>query len=68
MTESNMSIVVPSGHIKPQKKRPNMSVAMMRGIESSAAAINVRYAILVIMRIRGSKRKKRFWDVTAIPY
>lgn len=68
MIESNMSIVVPNGHIKPQKKRPNMSVAMTRRIESSAAAVIARYAILVIMRIRGSTRKKRFWDVTAMPY
>jgi hypothetical protein len=68
MIESNMSIVVPNGHIKPQKKRPNMSVAMMRRRESIAAVTIVRYAILVMMRIRGSKRKKIFWDVTAMPY
>ena len=58
--ESKMSIIVPRGQIKPQKNLPKTNVPIIKKIESRAAVITARYAILVIIRINGSNRKKRF--------
>lgn len=60
MTESKISIVVPIGHINPQKKRPKISVPTIIRIDKRAAVTTVRFAILMTTRINGSKRKKMF--------
>ena len=39
---SNISIVVPSGQAKPQKKRPKISVAKIKKIDNQAVAMIVR--------------------------
>lgn len=58
--ESKMSIIVPRGQINPQKNLPKTSVPIIKKIDNRAAAITARYAILVIIRINGSNRKKMF--------
>jgi hypothetical protein len=60
MNESKMSIVVPRGQMKPQKKRPKMSVATSKNTARRAAEMIVRKTMLVMMRMSGSNRKKKF--------
>jgi hypothetical protein len=66
--ESKMSIIVPRGQINPQKNLPKTSVPIIKKIDNRAAVITARYAILVIIRINGSNRKKRFWSLAGLPY
>ena len=57
---SKISMVLPRGHTKPQKKRPKMSVPTTRKRDNRATVMIARNAILVTRRINGSKRRKMF--------
>jgi hypothetical protein len=57
---SHRSIVVPSGHMNPQKNRPNTKVPMITISDTRLAYMRVRDAMVVMIKIRGSKRKNRY--------
>jgi len=65
---SHRSRIVPSGQTKPQKKRPKIIVATMRNSDNNDALIIVRMAILVMIKINGSNRKKIFLKLVVTPY